>query len=248
MDIFMKTINLLTIIIFIYPYSVNAAKLTLNNEPELCEIILNQYSKHLDTCSNNLSNCINNSINDLSKTLAPYKTKKISQNHYGYTSIDAANLIKSNLIWLQLNRYNGVRMPRILETWLVKENDLNKVLAIPPGPIKYQPGQEFDERRYAEVHQKSREINSEYLHELLNSATQISDQVLELYKWGNRDIFINNIYKGNWEYGGDFFAHSIERAIVKEITKKGEIKLICNINLSYKLDISDRREEILESK
>ena len=244
----MKTIILITIIIFIYPYSANAAKLTLNNEPELCETILKKYSKHLDTCSNELSNCINNSVSELSKILTPYKKENISQNHYGYTSINAVKLKKSNLIWLQLNRYNGVRMPRILETWLVKESGLNKVLAIPPGPIKYQPGKEFDERRYAEVHQKSREINSEHLHELLNSATQISDQILELYKWRNRDIYINNIYKGNWEYGGDFFAHSIESAIVKEITKKGEIKPVCNLNLHYKLDISDRREEILDSK
>ena len=244
----MRLNKILTILIFfICPYLVYAAKLTLNNEPKLCTSILNEYSSHIATCSKDLSTCINEVVTTLNDKLIPYKIENISSNHYGYTSISAIKL-NNDLTWLQLNRYNGVRTPRILETWIVKESELNRILKIPPGPVKYNPGQEFDERRYSSPHQKSREINSEYLHEILNSSTQISDQLLTLYKWGNRTVFINNIYKGNWEYGGDFFAHSIERATVKEITKKGEIKPICNIELSYKHDIGNRREEILDSK
>lgn len=95
----------------------------------------------------------------------------IAHNQYGYTGVYRSTLEDigaSTLLYVDL--FQGGRHRRDVEAYLVKRDELAKVLALPPGPIT------FDRR--AERLQFSQEVNSEEFAKMLKAGIKIGNDLM----------------------------------------------------------------------
>lgn len=207
-----------------------AGKITYNNHNSLCRTIYKEYSHSIKQCTETLSKCIVRGLNTINNKLEHIDPEKISINHYGYTTISKINL-GNNLIALHLNLFHGDRRWRLLETWIVNELDLQKVLNITPGPVSYSI-KTPDPRIAIGKKRPNREINSIPFSSMLNKSKKISDQTISFYKWDDRIFYIENEFKAKFAYGGYQYEQSINKASVKEIESTGEIISACDMIFS----------------
>lgn len=181
-------------ILSLFSVAVFGADVLVDRESGLCGPLYQSYLNSIRSCTQELSKCVDSGLSNTSLILSKNDPIEVSVNHYGYTTVNAIELDKIDKTWVYLNKFQGDRHERLLETWLVSSSDFQRVLDVPPGPEGY--------RREARHGLSRRGINKEPFEAMLSSSEKISDTIVNLYSLADRTLYIVNDYEGQWQYGG----------------------------------------------
>jgi len=213
-----KTMTLLFVYL-LFTFSISTcnaatAKITrIGSNANICDSMKSSYEKAIKSCG--LAQwCI-------ADQLSAYKWDISSINHYGYTSVKAANAVGSGkgTSLVQLDLFRGCRHQRLIETWLVNTTNLQRVLSIPPGPKNYLKNEVGD-----------RDINATPFRVLLNRSTKISNYEAYMFKKADADIVLVPYCKTASHYGGDVECIKLKKLTILRINASGATKL-CELKI-----------------
>lgn len=205
-------------------YASYASEIIVNKDDKLCKAIHEEYAKSIKSCVRTLSQCINEGLINIEE-LVLIGPELISTNRYGYTTILKID-INDDIAVLNLDRFNGDNHWRLLETWLVKLDDLHKVLAAPSNRILAVPLDPTESTK------NTRDLNATIFADMLNHSKKIADQNIDFYEWNNRILYLENDFETSFSYGGYQYERLVNRVLVKEIKSIDDIDELCNITFA----------------
>ena len=147
--------------------------------------------------------------------------EEIATNQYGYTQVfrATANSIKGYTI-VYLNRFQGDRHPRLVQTWKVDAKALNEVLSFPPGPIPAEGWRSSAPR-------PSRETNATEFAAMLNGAEKVSNEWSPVIEILSSPYLVERECSGRWAYGGFYACNKVIKLTVKKLASDQKTMPYC---------------------
>jgi hypothetical protein len=147
--------------------------------------------------------------------------QEIATNQYDYTQVYrsiGSSLHGFAVIYVQ--RFQGDRHPRLVETWKVDASDFDKVLELPPGPIPYE--QWIKMKPFP-----PRETNAAEFDAMLRRGEKVTDEWSPVIDIHGEPYLIERECSGSWAFGGYYACHKVIKLTVKKLTKDGSAVPYC---------------------
>ena len=129
--------------------------------------------------------------------------EEIAVNEYGYTEVAKStlpSLENTEIIYVQ--NFQGDHNSRLVETWKVNTESLNKLLALTPGPVPYKIW-------VTGVPAYPKGIHSKELAALLKAGEKISDEWSPLVRIFGNTYAIKRECSGLWVFGGYYACNKV---------------------------------------
>jgi hypothetical protein len=193
-----------------------AADLLPSNDSELCSTIKSTYERALSDCGMMPSECVLRAlVNDLNE-LSRYTMAPILEERYG-NGLSKSDLEGNNeqFSLIHIHKFNGFRHGDTEQTWLVFKEQLDN--------LSKKPYDKFDAHFIYEPN----------FQDVLLAGEKIADNYVYAWKYGGRDILIENEYDGHTVGGGGFVDTFIYRTKVYGVEGVGGYDPICHIEFTH---------------
>jgi len=192
--------------------------------PELCQKFIDAYSS-FTACPLTDDQCFvyrweGGTDSELTKITA----QELAVNQYGYTRVHVAHPPGKPYSLVYLDRFEGDRHPRLLETWKVDTVALEIVTERDPHPLPY-------EQWVKGNHQISRDSLAPEFANVLSEGQKISDDWspvwMPLFQHNAADYAVTRECAGTWVYGGYYACNVITKVIVKRLSADKKTLPVC---------------------
>lgn len=139
--------------------------------------------------------------------------EEIATNQYGYTQVYrsiGSSLSGFSIVYVQ--KFQGDKNPRLVETWKVKAGDLDNVLNLPPGPTPYQQWIKMKPL-------PPRETNAVEFASLLKQGEKLSDEWSPVIEIDGVPYIIERECSGLWVYGGYYACNKVIKLTIMKLFK-----------------------------
>ncbi len=155
-------------------------------------------------------------------TIVP--AQELAVNQYGYTRVHVAHLPEKPYSLVYLDRFNGDRHPRLLETWKVDTASLGAITNRDPRPLPYDQWVKGN-------HQIKRDTLAPEFARMLSAGEKVSDDWspvwMPLVQHQSVDYAIARECAGTWVYGGYYACNVITKVTVKRIAADRKTIPVC---------------------
>jgi len=151
--------------------------------------------------------------------------EEVATNEYGYTEVYhsiGSSLNGFDVVYVQ--RFQGDRHPRLVETWKVNSSDFDNVLKIPPGPITYAQAKSF----------LPRETNALEFEDMLKRGEKLSDEWSPVIDIFGEPYLVERECSGEWGYGGYYACNKVIKLTVKKLFKDKNAVPYCQYSKTKK--------------
>ncbi len=170
---------------------------------------------------NNPKMCAPEDVNYVTLNGSPILVfQEIAINQYGYTYVYRSPNVTGERSIIYLQRFNGDRLPRTIETWRVSSSELEKVLSLPPGPMNH--NSQRNRKAYP-----SRDTNADEFASILNRGEKLTDEWSPIIVLNDSHYLLERKCSGNWEYGAYFFCEGKMALSARKITSDGKSVRYC---------------------
>jgi hypothetical protein len=153
--------------------------------------------------------------------------KQVAINQYGYTEVHIAERSGKSYSLVYLDRFQGDRHPRILETWKVDTAALNSLMAQNPHPLPY-------DEWIKGGHGITQETFAPEFAQILARSEKISDDEapvwMPVFTGAGVDYAVSRECVGKWEFGGNYHCSSVVKVTVKRLLDGGKTLPICEFS------------------
>lgn len=220
-------------------YAVTATRLLAENtmiinafDHKVCKEIANLL-EHDKTCRpydasidrNNPKMCAPEDVHNINiggkSTLA---FKEIAINQYGYTYFYKSpidNRYGFSIIYL--NKFNGDRHPRTVETWLINSEELNELLMLPPGPLSQK-----DQKNRSGF--PSRDTRAAEFKEILNRSKKLTNDWSPVIEYEGKLYIIERACTEGWGYGANLYCQDEPKLNIYLLNSDKTMDLYCVIS------------------
>ncbi|WP_332878361.1 hypothetical protein [Massilia sp. S19_KUP03_FR1] len=147
--------------------------------------------------------------------------QEIAVNEYGYTRVARAlGGTPTSTAIIYIDRFQGYRMPPLLETWKVDEATLTKVLALPPGPLLSTSSIPFASRPEQSIH-------ADAFAALLANGEKIADEWSPVLPLGDELYAVKRECSGLWLVGGYYACNRVNKLTVIRLNGKAKARPVC---------------------
>jgi hypothetical protein len=152
-------------------------------------------------------------------------------NEYGYTRVGtllAPREESTSVVYL--DRFQGDKFPRILETWKVDTAELNKVFALPPGPLSREDWQRIWEDKTPLSPPPTQALHTEPFAALLGKGEKISDEWSRIVYLANERYAVIRECAGFWAYGAYYVCNRITKLTVSRLHQENKAQPVCEFS------------------
>jgi len=150
--------------------------------------------------------------------------EEIATNEYGYTEVYRATGSSLNgfaVVYVQ--RFQGDRFPRLVETWKMDAAALEEVLKLPPGPVlsvsAIKVPQETNATEFATILHRGQKLTDEW------------SPVIEIH---GEPYLVERECSGRWVYGGIYACNKVIKLTAKRLSKDRKAAPYCQFTKARK--------------
>ena len=145
---------------------------------------------------------------------------EVATNQYGYTHLSRAvgQALGANTI-IYVDQFQGDNNPRKVETWQVRAEAFNAVLALPPGPFPYNTW-------ITQTPKPPKDIHAAELAAVLQQGQKLSDEWSSVVGARGRSFVAVRECRGSWAYG-IYACGQIIKLTLKQLSLDGGVIPYC---------------------
>jgi hypothetical protein len=193
-------------------------------ESQLCDKFLTLY-RSFKRCSLRKGNCFSADWDDEAGTgIVRIPTEQLAVNQYGYTSISIAEPAARDYSILHVQRFEGDRHPRLVETWKVDRQQFKELVQRKPHPLRHEDWVKGG-------HGIQRDTLAPEFAALLSRAERINQDGepvwAPIFEAQGETYAITRECAGTWRYGGDYDCAQITKLTVKRMSATEKSAAVC---------------------
>ena len=153
--------------------------------------------------------------------------KQVAVNQYGYTEVYVAKPSGKSYSLVYLNRFEGDRNPRLVETWKIDTAALDALMAHDPHPLPYDEWvkgghgitQETLAPEFAQILARSEKISADS-----------APVWMPVFGGPGVDYAVSRECAGSWGFGGYYHCDTVIKVIVKRLSDGRKTTPICELS------------------
>ena len=190
---------------------------------DICQKFYDMYSS-FDACPLTEDQCFVFQWGGGTSELTKIASQELAVNQYGYTSVHVAQPSEKPYSLVYLNRFQGDRHPRLLETWKISSAHLRSLTERDPRPLPY-------EQWVKGGHGIKRDTLAPEFANVLSEGEKISDDWspvwMPIFQHKGIDYAVTRECAGTWVYGGYYACNVVTKVTVKRLAADKKTLPVC---------------------